>query len=201
MTPDNENPLPEEFVDGTIVGDTAAIAFGDDDKAEVVEMDVIGFSNDNVFSVQPIEDFDQFVRDQAAAEAAAIERMTDEQRELGWGSKWLRFVHGEFIIHDPAVGDYAVTVLPIFGRVATHEWMFEHEPEVVERYEQLLKRGYVWGWCSSMVVPDGEIGTTHASTIAGKLTDAQFEEAKSWGWDPVELAERTDWFLQIAARS
>jgi hypothetical protein len=54
------------------------------------------------------------------------------------------------------------------------------EPELLENYR--LVRGY------SVIVPQGELGEAHIVSAFGRLTQAQFEKARTLGW-PSSWAE------------
>lgn len=116
----------------------------------------------------------------AAREDAANERTTDEQRAIGYGDYFTRVWE--------TWGDRLV----IYGYIFTRDEFIKEErdagsPEAelawtLERMDSSYARGYRFGWCYSEVEPDGELGSTHVSTMLRKITREEFEAAKARGW-------------------
>jgi hypothetical protein len=50
-----------------------------------------------------------------------------------------------------------------------------------QAHDSSFQRGYRFGWHFSTVEPDGELGSTHVSTMR-KITREEFEAAKARGW-------------------
>jgi len=122
-------------------------------------------------------------------EQAANDRTTDEQRAITWGDKFLRVsvTYGETVV--------------VFGRIPT-EAEYAAEEYVGDEWEvecarrmraDVHERGYRFGWCYSLAVPDGEPGDTHVSTMV-RLTDEEFAEAERLRWSPAVLYESAEWF-------
>jgi hypothetical protein len=131
-------------------------------------MTVIGFSS--------WDDMERYLTD---AEEAANRRIVDAQREITYGSLWLRF-------HDP------LGRVVIFGQVSTLDEIKAKEMElgasegeadhVVKHTQQMNERGFLFGTCWSTIEPRGELGNTHRSEV-WYCPPAVFEEAKAHGWN------------------
>lgn len=130
-------------------------------------MTVIGFDN-----------WDDMQRHMAEAEEAANTRVSDPQREISYGSTWLRFF-------DPAGR------VVIFGKVHTLEEIRDAETRlgasdgevygVIEHTKEMNERGYVFGTCWSTLEVRGELGNTHRSEI-WYCPPALFEHAQAHDW-------------------
>lgn len=133
-------------------------------------MTVIGFDN-----------WDDMAKFLGAAEGQANERVVPEQREISYGSLWLRFY---------PLGPNDRTV--IFGKVHTLEEIAAKEAElgagpgevqaVLAHTKDMNTRGYLFGTCWSTIEPTGELGNTHRSEI-WYCPPALFEHAEQCGWD------------------
>jgi hypothetical protein len=69
-------------------------------------------------------------------------------------------------------GDYVVTV---------YTWLIVYSK--IESQER--GPAYSWVRAYSVMVPEGESGTTLTSQFTGPLTAAQFAKAKEMGWPPI----------------
>jgi hypothetical protein len=120
-------------------------------------------------------DFDEFLDWQARNEAIANARVTPEQAEIGYGDHWAR--RFEDIV--------------IFGRVMSLDELEQmernlgcDEEEIASEREMISdshERGYRFGYCYSVVEPEGELGSTHISVMT-KITAEEFQAAKEHGW-------------------
>jgi hypothetical protein len=124
---------------------------------------------------QQFDSLDEMFAFMAEAERQANERVTEEQEQVSWGSYWIRTDQG----------------FPIFGHVFTRPELIASEihaggePEEAEQtarhYDGMLERGYLFGWAYSYIEPDGELGSTHRSTVR-PITEQEFEAARERGW-------------------
>lgn len=119
----------------------------------------------------------------AAQEDAANRRTTPEQKAIGYGDYFIRDYETMFGFGES---------LTIYGYIMTRDEFIESErdagsPEdelawTLERMDSSYERGYRFGWCYSEVEPDGELGSTHVSTMTRKISKEEFEAAKERGW-------------------
>jgi hypothetical protein len=105
----------------------------------------------------PLEDFEDFARIEDAAQQAAAEQIQPWQRELK---------PGDFFYRNHPCG------VTIFGEVLP--------VDADEADEQMPDYRFVRAY--SQVLPEGEMGEIHISTVAGVLTAEDFAAAKARGW-------------------
>ena len=67
----------------------------------------------------------------------------------------------------------------IFGEVMTHS---KEYPEDTSSIQESRKRGFLYGYCYSVLCAEGEIGSTHITRVNAKISKAVFERAKANGW-------------------
>lgn len=116
-----------------------------------------------------------------AREDTANRNTTPEQKAIGYGDYFVRIWGNDFEGY-----------LKIYGQVMPREELFSEEERLgaepaelsytMRSHDDSYSRGYRFGWCYSVVEPDGELGSTHVSTMFMKITEEQFEEAKKNGW-------------------
>ena len=114
---------------------------------------------------------------------AANDNLHPVQRDLTWGSYWVRFV------------DVRARIVE-FGRVLTHEEAAERwgeEPGLDENME----RGYLYSEAHSLMGSD--IGDTHRWN-AWPIEERLFEAAKAVDWQIDRLDEAMKLLLEIAFR-
>jgi hypothetical protein len=87
-------------------------------------------------------------------QAAADSRVQPWQAEIKMREYFIRRVHG----------------IPIYGEV------------LKERKKPKHLRNYRFTKCYSVILPEGEKGDIHVSTIEKILTKAEFEDARGRGW-------------------
>jgi hypothetical protein len=68
--------------------------------------------------------------------------------------------------------------------------------EIADDYE----RGYRFGRVYSIARPGGEWSSTHVSQMIAKLSPAQFEEARTEGWDFASLVRRGPGWISLLHR-
>lgn len=104
----------------------------------------------------------------------------DSQRSIGYGDYFLRVIND---LDGP---------LLIYGYIMTREEMVQSEKDcgapaeeaewTATRVDSSYARGFRYGWCYSVVEPDGELGFTHVTTMLSKISKMQFEYAKKRNW-------------------
>jgi len=122
-------------------------------------------------------DLDLLLGQEARWRAAA----TPEQHAISWGDHWRRTWQSE---------DGALE-MQIWGRVHTEEEITAAEERLhvpaaeVSVIRARIRAGYERGWrygrCWSLLVPDGELGSTHVATVE-RVTAEEFGAAKRAGW-------------------
>jgi hypothetical protein len=100
----------------------------------------------------------------------------DADASLGWGGYFRR---------DDVLG------LTIYGHVLNQDEIRRAEQTAgasvaeadaaLAEVAQAFKRGYRYGWCYSVDVPEGELGAVHVSQCA-PVTASEFEAARRRGW-------------------
>lgn len=141
------------------------------------------------------DSFDQMSEFMAEAERVAIESTSPTQAKIGEGDYWFRPVPEMEIVIFGRV--HPLTEVEAAERDAgAEDW---EVTEVVEGTRSSLERGYLYGTAYSMYEPNGELGSTHRSTV-WPITEAQFNEANDAGWDARLLGP---WFREalIAAHN
>lgn len=141
------------------------------------------------------DDFDEMFADMRRAEEVAIANILPFQREIVYGSYWMRYW---------PQGD-----LLIFGYVYTLEENWDScinaggdkEECAYERDHELdsYSRGYRFGRAYSVVEPTGELGSTHISEMI-PITKEQFEEAKALNWSADDIAH-LNWFQDAIVKA
>lgn len=122
------------------------------------------------------------------SESEAIRDSLAEQWAIDWGSWVVRFLGS------------ATDRLWIYGELFTQELYRQSEieagadPEEVdwelEGVMDAYQRGYRFGRWYSQVLPEGELGTAHVSSL-WPISSAEFHQAREQGWvTPPELAYR-----------
>lgn len=124
------------------------------------------------------DDVDSVIEFLGNSHDAATAATTPEQQEVGEGDFWKRNVGG----------------LQIFGYVYNRMDMRDaaldagctssEADEDVAHTVQQLENGYLFGRCYSVVVPEGELGSTHRSQVT-RITQQEFEVARQQGWGHV----------------
>lgn len=109
--------------------------------------------------------------------------LADAQREVTWGSYWMR-------LFDPPI--------VIFGKVSTEAEMVADETKVkpgedpaevlaeaewtIARLRENHEAGYMFGMAYSLIEPEGEWGDTHRANL-WPISEKLFLDAKACGWD------------------
>lgn len=91
-------------------------------------------------------------------------------------------------IEDLKHGDICVSPRPDFGVTVFGEvWEYsEKYPEDNPTIQQSRRRGYIYGRFYSALCPEGEVGSTHITTIVGTVPREVFERAKANGFRHLE---------------
>lgn len=129
-----------------------------------------------------------------ADEAFANARLHDRQTALGPGDHFVRFF------------DVPAQVL-IFARADTEAETIEAERalgatvmeirDLVTRIRTRIERHYLYGRHYSLIEPDGELGTTHAS-LAWPISEITYTQAKAARWTLSQMPVETQMALSIA---
>lgn len=126
----------------------------------------------------PFDSFDEAAKLMHDAEAKANATVTDRQREIVYGSYWIR----------------AQGTLLEYGRVLSQEEVEGGEPpEMVEVLRQTYDRGYRFSWTSSI------LGQTLADThlaVMWPITEEEYNLAKGNNWEPSD----EDWWRDMLVR-
>lgn len=128
---------------------------------------------------QAFNNLDDMFTAMREAEEEANANTTDAQRAITWGDHW-------FSPH-PDIG------LTVFGEIyASLDALAEEErkhgaeedeiSDMIERETGSFTRGYRFGTAYSPACPEGELGSTHVSTMA-KISEQEFELARLMNWD------------------
>lgn len=136
-------------------------------------------------SVTTYNSYEEMMQAMAENEDAANSRVSERQREVTWGSHYVGF------------HPYADDVIVIFGYVFTQEQANESELRAGASEEDAAdaaaalanahERGYRFGRGYSSFLPEGELGSTHISTI-WPVSKELFDAAMVAGWDFSVLA-------------
>jgi hypothetical protein len=124
--------------------------------------------------------FDSMTRD----EDAANKRVTPEQRDIGYGDYFIRIWDAGRMFGDPP--------LIVYGHVTPRDKWIADERDAgaddaelswsMQAHDSAYQRGYRFGWHYSEVEPDGELGSTHVSVMARKISREEFDAARERGW-------------------
>lgn len=144
----------------------------------------------------PFDSFDDAMKMMQEMEEAANARLTPGQKAIGEGDHWMQLtrMYGEEIA--------------IFGYVFTMEENRQGEIDAGAEEEELdftmaslrnaHERGYRFGRAHSIAEVGGELGSTHIADMLCKITPEQFEEARSYDWNFMEMFERNvEWAVKI----
>ena len=123
---------------------------------------------------------DMFARIQEGVEQAKS-RATDEQNAITYGDYWVRLWKDLFIF------GYIMTEDELYSGSAYDNASEEEIAYEKEQAKRTYADGFRFGQAYSIVVPDGELGDTHVSTMQ-RITKNQFEAAKLCDWE-------FDWLL------
>jgi hypothetical protein len=132
------------------------------DKPEFTPI-VIGFDN--------IDDLFAFM---ASNRQAAIAAMTPEQQAITYGCFWMR------TDSSPMFG-YVMTLAEIEAAERNAGSEDDELEATIRNMEANHDDGYRFGWVYSIVTPDGELGTTHCSTMM-PISEIEFLAARDAGW-------------------
>lgn len=148
--------------------------------------------------IYEFNDIEEAIAAMQQAEEAANELVTPEQAAITWGSYWARWheIYGQR--------------LALFGYVMTREearssslaaGADEEEAQWEdERLVEAHERGYRYGRVHSVIVPEGELGSTHVSTMFRELTAEQFRQASEYRWGARLMAEGgIEWAAELVA--
>ena len=121
------------------------------------------------------DSFDDMLAFMRESERQANARTTPAQRNIGYGSYWVRSWQG----------------VMIFGYVPSMDEIMDQERDLgasdaeirweVESLENAYERGYRYGKCYSVIEPLGEWGSTHVSAMI-EIPKEIFEAAQEAGW-------------------
>lgn len=125
------------------------------------------------------------LEEMATAMQKATERanrdLASAQREVTWGSHWVRFYLDKDTIKDGP--------LVIFGRVLTEvEMVHDEDDETIAFMRAQHDRGYMFSRSYSVLVPEGELGDTHRANL-WPCSQALFLMAQKAGWNHRELPQ------------
>lgn len=132
--------------------------------------------------VHSFESVEQALAFMAERERAANEQVTETQREITEGSYFKRVLdipeHVVIYGYIPTMDEVERTERAYLTEDAEGEaeWEFTKQMMLDSR-----KRGYFFSHCYSVIVPEGEMGDVHISTMQ-PITKAEFDEAKRNDW-------------------
>lgn len=147
------------------------------------------------FMVETFSSFEDMVAFMGANIKKAMERATDEQKAITYGNYWMRLFS--------SYGD----TFPIFGYIQTLEQMDAEcarlggtKTECAEERkatEEDHANGMRFGRAYSVVVPEGELGSTHIVDMT-PITEEQFKEAQKYNWSHEALMENlVPWYVNF----
>ena len=128
-------------------------------------------------------DWDEIQRYMQAQYDIAEQMVVPRQRDITWGSYWVRPNDG----------------ILIWGRVWTEAELVlnEDDPEaVLAHYRATHERGYRFGYAYSPYCSDGELGESHISVL-WPITRQEFSSALRCKWQPTDQAWFHDMLLRI----
>lgn len=134
-------------------------------------MTIIGFN-----------DWDDAARRMAEAERVANESVADRQREIVYGSYWLR-----------AAPDGMLE----YGRVLDQaEGERDQEPDTIEAMRDTYQRGYRFSWQASVL--GVAFGDAHIAVL-WPITEEEFEQAQAQNWELTYADWQTDMLRRVTA--
>ena len=133
-------------------------------------------------SIMGFDDWDEIQRRMQEAERVANESVTDRQREVVYGSYWLRASQDGML-------EYG-WVLPqeVAERNATKE--------SIRALRDAYRRGYRFSRAHSVMSVEGQLGDTHLA-VMWPITKEEFEKAKSNSFAKCNEAWETEMLLRI----
>lgn len=142
--------------------------------------------------VESFDSMDELFADMARRTDQANKNLAPEQKGLDWGSHWIQFMVSD--------GGRDGAPLIIVGRCHTTSEVYAAEraamgpftednasecaAELVDTISTIIgshENGYLFGTAYSTVEPDGELGSTHRSSV-WPLSSRAFEALHSNGW-------------------
>lgn len=134
------------------------------------------------------DSFEQACEFMENAAKEANQMLASRQKEITWGSYWVRFEPTEQLI--------------IFGHVYTMRELVDGERKagadedelftIMQTVKNAHDRGFLFGDAYSVWCPEGELGDTHRSTV-WPITEEQFKEAKTYQWIPAAMPGVHSW--------
>lgn len=133
--------------------------------------------------IEPFDNIEEFFEKQRKAEKAAIANIKDFQKAITYGDYWMRYIpEYELMIFGYIIPPEELYSSPAYAsKEAQADIPYEKKME-----QSAYERGYRFGRAYSVAEPDGELGSTHISTMA-PLTKEEFETAKSVNWNMDEF--------------
>lgn len=124
------------------------------------------------------DDIDSLIEFLGNSHDAATAATTPEQQEVGEGDFWKRNVGGLQIF------GYVYNRMDMRDAALDAGCSSDEADEEVAHIVHQLENGYLFGRCYSVVVPEGELGSTHRSQVT-RITQQEFESAREKGWHDV----------------
>lgn len=124
------------------------------------------------------DDIDSLIEFLGNSHDAATAATTPEQQKVGEGDFWKRNVGGLQIF------GYVFNRMDMRDAALDAGCSSDEADEEVAHIVQQLENGYLFGRCYSVVVPEGELGSTHRSQVT-QITQQEFESAREKGWHDV----------------
>lgn len=109
------------------------------------------------------------------------QKALNAEQAKDWPIKVEDFEHGDYFVSIRTDFDCV-----IFGVVQTHSETYPEDNEVIQSKRA---RGYLYGYCYSTLIVEGEIGSTHITQVNAKISKAVFERAKANGWRHLKASD------------
>jgi hypothetical protein len=132
-------------------------------------------------TVYSFDSFDEAQAFMAAQREAAIARMAPWQKAIKRGDHWMRLVEepiGLIAIFGHVLSDTELEQGEKQAGVSQAEWEYTKR-----QLDASLANGYLYSMCFSIIEPDGELGSVHASGVF-PITHDEFAKAMRRGWTP-----------------
>lgn len=144
--------------------------------------------------VRSYTSIEEMQRDLAAAERAAVAATTERQRRhLAAAAEnptyWFR-VWEDIVI----VGESQPIAYQARREVELGGEDYDHE---FARFTERHERGYLFGPCYSVIEPDGELGSTHVSSVVW-IDPLVFQALREYGWDTGRLHREAPFIKAVA---
>lgn len=123
-----------------------------------------------------------------AMEEEANARVVPRQRQIDWGSYFIRPQESLGLI----VFAYCETEEEIVAGERRYGASLDEASRTLETLQDSHERGYRYGRHYSLIEPEGELGSTHI-VKCWPITEEQFHQAKELGWDARLILEQHPW--------